>query len=115
MSLRPRAARQHCLDRPGSRADMTPHPTSERHAWIVDSIEEDVATVEEDGARTLHVPRRLLPAAASEGSVLSVERAEDSGGTVQLRITIAASSTGSLGDDHPRSHGATESRGDIIL
>lgn len=56
-----------------------------RHRWIIDRIEEQVAAIEEDGARVVHVPRALLPDGAREGDVLAVER-EGAGDEVRLRI-----------------------------
>jgi hypothetical protein len=40
--------------------------------WIIDSLEEDSAQIEEDGVRVIHVPRSILPPGAAEGDVLSV-------------------------------------------
>jgi hypothetical protein len=40
--------------------------------WIIDSLEEDSAQVEEDGVRVIHVPRSILPPGAAEGDVLTV-------------------------------------------
>ena len=42
--------------------------------WIVDSLEEDSAQIEEDGVRVIHVPRSILPEGAREGDVLIVTR-----------------------------------------
>jgi hypothetical protein len=42
--------------------------------WIIDSLEEDSAQIEEDGVRVIHVPRSILPGGAREGDVLIVER-----------------------------------------
>lgn len=44
------------------------------HSWAVDSIEEGIAAVEEDGRRMLQVPAWLLPDGVREGAVLSVSR-----------------------------------------
>lgn len=44
------------------------------HSWAVDSIEEGIAVVEEDGRRMLQVPAWLLPDGVRDGVVLSVER-----------------------------------------
>lgn len=57
----------------------------EPRRWVVDSIEEEVATVEEDGERIVRVPRWMLPDDAREGSVLSVMRVVE-GETLVLRI-----------------------------
>ena len=58
---------------------------STRHSWTVDSIEEGIAAVEEDGARMLRLPLSLLPTGAREGDVLSVLR-EEEGGAVVLTV-----------------------------
>jgi hypothetical protein len=44
----------------------------EQHRWIVDSIEEFVASVEVDGGTMITVPQWLLPDSAREGHVLNV-------------------------------------------
>jgi len=64
----------------------------EERSWVVDSIEEGVATVEEDGARMLYVPGWLLPAGAREGDVLRVSR-RDEGGASSLRIEVDRGAT----------------------
>jgi len=64
----------------------------EARSWTVDSIEEGVAAVEEDGARMLHVPAWLLPAAAREGDVLRVSR-RDEGAAASLRIEVDRAAT----------------------
>ena len=48
--------------------------TSAQHRWIVDSIEESVASVEVDGDRMITVPQSLLPSGAKSGQVLRVRR-----------------------------------------
>lgn len=45
-----------------------------RHRWVVDSIEESVASVEVDGDRMVTVPQSLLPAGVKPGHVLNVRR-----------------------------------------
>ena len=60
--------------------------------WVVDSVEEGVASVEEDGARMLRVPAWILPAGAREGDVLSVAHAAE-GDAATLRITIDRAAT----------------------
>lgn len=51
--------------------------TNAVHRWVVDSIEEGVAAVEEDGARLIHVPLWLLPEGCAEGDVLRARREGD--------------------------------------
>ena len=64
----------------------------EARRWVVDSIEEGVAAVEEDGARMLYVPAWLLPPAAREGDVLRVSR-RDEGAAAALRIEVDRAAT----------------------
>lgn len=67
--------------------------TSAQHRWIVDSIEESVASVEVDGDRMITVPQSLLPSAAKSGHVLSVRRdlsADGSRSTLTIEIDEAA-------------------------
>jgi len=64
----------------------------EGRRWVVDSIEEGVAAVEEDGARILHVPAGLLPAETREGDVLRVSR-RDEGAAAILRIEVDRGAT----------------------
>jgi hypothetical protein len=47
-------------------------PDPQSHRWTIDSIEEDTARIEEDGARIIHIPSYLLPAGAREGQVLRI-------------------------------------------
>ena len=61
----------------------------ERRRWVVDSIDEGIATVEEDGERVVRVPRWMLPDGAREGSMLSVRRERGDEGVV-LRIELDA-------------------------
>lgn len=44
----------------------------EQHRWVVDAIDELVASIEVDGGQVVNVPRWLLPVRAREGQVLSV-------------------------------------------
>jgi hypothetical protein len=64
----------------------------EARRWVIDSLEEGVAAVAEDGARMLHVPAWLLPASAREGDVLRVSR-RDEGAAVSFRIAVDAAAT----------------------
>ena len=67
---------------------------SAQHRWVVDSIEESVASVEVDGDRTITVPQSLLPSGVTSGHVLSVrsERAADGKRSV-LTIEIDEAAT----------------------
>jgi hypothetical protein len=64
----------------------------EERRWVVDSMEEGVAAVEEDGARMLYVPAWLLPATVREGDVLRVSR-RDEGAASLLRIEVDRAAT----------------------
>jgi hypothetical protein len=66
-------------------------PDQERR-WVVDSMEEGIAAVEEDGARVLYVPAWLLPAGVREGDVLRVSR-RDEGVAASLRIEVDPAAT----------------------
>jgi hypothetical protein len=57
--------------------------------WIIDSLEEDSAQIEEDGVRVIHVPRSILPPGAVEGDVLTVALEQQRRGTREaVRVTI---------------------------
>jgi hypothetical protein len=59
------------------------------HRWVVDSIEEFVASVEVDGDRMITVPQSLLPTEAKQGHVLRVVRETASDGkrsTVTIEV-----------------------------
>ncbi|MEP6495877.1 MAG: DUF3006 domain-containing protein [bacterium] len=56
---------------------MTTHT---EHRWVVDSIEEFVASIEVDGAKMITVPQWLLPDGARQGDVLAVRHERPTGG-----------------------------------
>ncbi len=60
----------------------------DRRRWIVDSIEEGIAALEEDGERLVHVPAWILPKETREGTTLLVERERTAKGASAVRITI---------------------------
>lgn len=65
----------------------------ENRTWVLDAVEDGVATVEEDGARTLRLPAWLLPDGAREGDVLRVERRGEGEGAVSLRLAVDRAAT----------------------
>ena len=90
--------------------------TDERHVWIIDAIEEDVAAIEEDGERLRHVARWLLPAEAREGSVLIVTRRPGADGAVRLDITLDdGAAMRSRDDARTRPRNPSDRGGDIVL
>ncbi|CAN5524539.1 hypothetical protein BH09GEM1_BH09GEM1_25510 [soil metagenome] len=93
------------------------------HTWSVDSIEEGVVRVEEDGARMLSVPAHLLPAGITEGQILRVTRtATPAGSSIVVSLAIDVAATASALDTSARKTAqiAAESRkgdrgGDVVL
>ena len=64
------------------------------HSWSIDSIEEGMARIEDDGGRMLTVPVAMLPAGAKEGQLLRVTLSERTGGeAVATSITIDHAAT----------------------
>jgi hypothetical protein len=53
----------------------------EQHRWVVDSIEEFVASIEVDGGKMIQLPQWVLPDGARDGHVLSVCHDRPTGGT----------------------------------
>ena len=65
-----------------------------RHSWSIDSIEEGMARIEEDGGRMLTVPVTMLPAGAKEGQLLRVTLSDASKGeSVPTSIIIDHAAT----------------------
>lgn len=62
-----------------------------QRTWVLDSLEEGVASVDE-GGRMIRLPSWLLPAGAREGDLLRVGRSEDDEG-VRLTIRIDRQAT----------------------
>jgi len=64
------------------------------HRWVIDSIADQVVVIEVDGEQTVHLPRWVLPRAAAEGQVLSVQHDLDAAGQhSMLRIEIDRAAT----------------------
>ena len=64
------------------------------HSWSIDSIEEGMARIEEDGGRMLTVPVAMLPKGAKEGQLLRVTLSNEAGGkSVPTSITIDHAAT----------------------
>ena len=63
------------------------------HRWIIDSIEESVASIEVDGDCMITVPQSLLPSDAKQGHVLRVLReaaADGKRSTLTIEVDEAA-------------------------
>jgi hypothetical protein len=66
----------------------------EVHRWVVDSIEERVASIEIDGSSRAQVPSWVLPPGVKEGDVLAVRHEVENGGARStLRIDIDREAT----------------------
>ena len=66
------------------------------HTWSIDSIEEGMARIEEDGSRMLTIPVASLPAGAKEGQILRVTmtaKEEKGGDKVHTSIVIDLAAT----------------------
>lgn len=61
--------------------------------WVVDSIEENSASVEQDGVTFHEVPRFLLPQDVKEGDVCDVSSDVTRKGTVITTVTIDDAAT----------------------
>jgi hypothetical protein len=60
------------------------------HRWVVDSIEESVASVEVDGSKMMTIPLSMLPKAAREGHILCVTIEVDAEATQKALAESAA-------------------------
>ncbi len=63
-----------------SRQDVLVDDRPQGYRWIVDSIEESVASVEVDGGTMITIPAWLLPGGAKAGDVLAVRHSRPSDG-----------------------------------
>ena len=99
---------------------MTEH---DAHRWAVDSIDEGIARIEEDGSRVISIPVHLLPAGTIEGQVLRVARepgnppgtlvltiSMDSAGTESALVSSRATTAATTGESRKRDKG-----GDVSL
>ncbi|MGH7621391.1 MAG: DUF3006 domain-containing protein [Gemmatimonadaceae bacterium] len=70
--------------------------SSERQRWVVDVIEERMASIEVDGDKMITVPLATLPAGVKQGHVLVVLREMSGDGkraTLTIEIDEAATKT----------------------
>ena len=69
-----------------------------QYRWVVDSMEEQVASVEIDGKRTAQLPKWLLPRGAKEGDVLQVTHDIAESGESRLSIVVDRAATSAAMD-----------------
>ena len=68
--------------------------SAKKYRWVVDSMEESVASIEIDGKRTVQLPLWLLPRDAKEGDVLKVTHdVAESGEESRLGIVVDRDAT----------------------
>lgn len=58
---------------------------SEPQQWVIDAIEEHVASIELPNGEMVHLPVAVLPAGAKQGQILSVTLEIDPGATKRAR------------------------------
>ena len=87
---------------------MTSRTRAQR--WVIDSIEENVASIEVDGRAMVTLPHSLLPDGAKEGHVLRVTIEIDEAGTKQAMDASAAQVKRGMEESRKRDKG-----GDIKL
>ena len=70
--------------------------------WVIDQIENGIASIEVDGGTTISIPRALLPKVAKEGDVLRVnialDPAEQAKRLAQSATQVAKGGTGGKGN-----------------
>lgn len=60
-----------------------------RHRWIVDSIDEGIATCEVDGELVMRVPHWMLPEGAKAGDALVVRHRRERGSShIELALAL---------------------------
>jgi len=60
--------------------------------WTVDSIEEGIAAVQDEGGKMAHFPAWLLPDCTREGDIVTAERSVD-GGVLTIRVQVDHAAT----------------------
>lgn len=81
-----------------------------RHRWIVDAIDEEIATCEVDGIVVLRVPRWFLPEDAGVGAALVVTHHRE-GASATLHLALAPGKPPTPDPDP----GTPSGTGDIVL
>lgn len=81
---------------------------TKKYRWVVDSMEESVASIEIDGKRTVQLPKWLLPRGAKEGDVLTVTHdVSESGEESRLGIVVDRDATRAAMERSARQVGST--------
>lgn len=81
---------------------------AKQYRWVLDSIEESVASVEIDGERTVQLPKWLLPRGVKEGDVLQVTHdVAESGEESRLSIVVDRAGTSAAMERSARQVGST--------
>ena len=65
----------------------------QNHRWMIDSMEEQTAAVEQDSGPVFQIPRFLLPVNVREGDICSVDAEPDGKGGSLIKISIDADAT----------------------
>ena len=80
---------------------------AKQYRWVVDSMEESVASVEIDGKHTAQLPKWLLPSGAKEGDVLKVTHDVAESGESRLSIVVDRAGTSAAMDRSAKQVGST--------
>jgi hypothetical protein len=67
--------------------------TQKKIRWMIDALEEDMASVEQGTGAQRHVPRFLLPAGVKEGDICQVSVDSQSAESVTVTVSIDHSDT----------------------
>lgn len=91
---------------PDPKSNQTGHPSLDgggSQLWVIDQIEEQIASVEVDGRATVSIPIWMLPHGVQEGDVLRVtivpDAAEQARRLERSRQQVAVKSKGDPGGD----------------
>lgn len=83
--------------------------STRKYRWVVDSMEESVASIEIDGERTIQLPKWLLPRGAKEGDVLTVTHdVAESGEKSRLGIVVDRDATRAAMERSAKQVGSTQ-------
>jgi hypothetical protein len=80
---------------------------TKKFRWVVDSMEEAVASVEIDGKHSAQLPKWLLPRGAKEGDVLQVTHDVAESGESRLSIVVDRPGTSAAMDRSAKQVGSS--------